>query len=72
MDLPKMLAGLRQEQTRVEETIAALERLARFRGRRRGRPPAWMAKAKRRCRQPGSKNKPKPRNESDKNRDPPG
>jgi len=56
MDLLKMLADLRQEREQIEEAILTLERLARGRGRRRGRPPAWMATIKRRGRPPGSKN----------------
>ena len=61
MDITKMLAELRQEREQIEEAIVTLERLAQGRGRRRGRPPAWMAelKLKRRGRPPGSKNKPK-------------
>ena len=59
MDLIKMLAELRQERDQLEEAIMTLERLARGRGRRRGRPPAWMTELKRRGRPPGSKNKAK-------------
>ena len=59
MDVIKMLADLRQERDRLEEAILTLERLARGRGRRRGRPPAWMTELKRRGRPPGSKNKAK-------------
>ena len=62
MDVMKMLADLRQEREQIEEAIITLERLARGRSKRRGRPPAWMAAAnapKRRGRPPGSKNKPK-------------
>jgi hypothetical protein len=55
----KMLAELRQEREQVEEAIMTLERVARGRGKRRGRPPAWMTATKRRGRPPGSKNKPK-------------
>lgn len=54
-----MLADLRQERDQLEEAILTLERLARGRGRRRGRPPAWMTELKRRGRPPGSKNKAK-------------
>jgi len=54
-----MLADLRAEREQVEEAIMTLERLARGRGKRRGRPPAWMSQIKRRGRPPGSKNKPK-------------
>ena len=59
MDINKMLAELRQEREQLEEAIMTLERLARGRGRRRGRPPAWMSQIKRRGRPPGSKNRPK-------------
>jgi hypothetical protein len=59
MDVIKMLAELRQERDQLEEAIMTLERLARGRGRRRGRPPAWMTELKRRGRPPGSKNKAK-------------
>jgi hypothetical protein len=60
MDVAKILGELREERQQLEEAILSLERLARGRGRRRGRPPAWMAEitAKRRGRPPGSKNKP--------------
>ena len=70
MDVMKVLAELRQERQQLEEAIMTLERLARSRGKRRGRPPAWMSgqgsssaavpsgEPKRRGRPPGSKNKP--------------
>ena len=61
MDVSKILAELRDERAQIEEAILSLERLAQGRGRRRGRPPAWMssteATPKRRGRPPGSKNK---------------
>ena len=57
MDVAKILAELRQEREQIEEAIISLERLARGRGKRRGRPPAWLAMAKKRGRPPGSKNK---------------
>jgi len=57
MDVTKILGELRQEREQIEEAIISLERLARGRGRRRGRPPAWLAMAKKRGRPPGSKNK---------------
>lgn len=40
-----MLAELRLEREQIEEAILTLERLARGRGRRRGRPPAWLKDA---------------------------
>jgi hypothetical protein len=63
MDVTKILADLRQEREQIEEAILSLERLARGRGRRRGRPPTWMTEitAKRRGRPPGSKNKAAPK-----------
>jgi hypothetical protein len=59
MDVSKILVELRQERTQIEEAILSLERLARGRGRRRGRPPAWLAAEapRKRGRPPGSKNK---------------
>jgi hypothetical protein len=60
MDVNKMLADLRQEREQIEQAILSLERLARGRGRRRGRPPAWLSQIqapKRRGRPPGSRNK---------------
>ncbi len=48
MDVAKILAELRQEREQIEEAIVSLERLAHGRGKRRGRPPAWMSDAKKR------------------------
>jgi hypothetical protein len=63
MDVTKILMELRQEREQLEEVIVSLERLARSQGgKRRGRPPAWLAKAKKRGRPVGSRNKPKPAN----------
>ena len=59
IDVSKILSELKEERQQIEEAILSLERLARGRGRRRGRPPAWMSEVatKRRGRPPGSKNK---------------
>ena len=46
MDVIKMLEELRNEREAIEEAIVTLERLAHGRGRRRGRPPAWLAELK--------------------------
>ena len=54
-----MLAELRTERDHIDEAILIFERLAAGRGRRRGRPPAWMTAVKRRGRPQGTKNKPK-------------
>ena len=50
MDVTKILSELRVEREQIEEAILSLERLATSRGRRRGRPPKWMAEAKKRKR----------------------
>ncbi len=50
MDVTKILAELRLEREQIEEAIISLERLARGRGRRRGRPPAWLVEARKRSR----------------------
>lgn len=60
MDVTKILAELKAEREQLEEAILSLERLARNRGPKRGRPPAWLAELDvkpRRGRPPGSKNK---------------
>jgi hypothetical protein len=63
MDVSKILAELQSERAQIEEAILSLEKLARGRGKRRGRPPAWLSEVdvpKRRGRPPGSKNKTAP------------
>ena len=50
MDIEKMLIELRAEREGIEQAIVTLERLAASRGKRRGRPPAWMTALKRRGR----------------------
>jgi hypothetical protein len=63
MDISKILAELCLEREQLEEAILSLERLALGGAKRRGRPPAWMARAKdsnvkkRRGRPVGSRNK---------------
>ena len=50
---------LRQEKEQVDEAIISLERLVQGRGKRRGRPPAWLKQAKdrRRRRRPAREKK---------------
>lgn len=38
----RIIAELRAELAQLEEAIISMERLARGRGSRRGRPPAWI------------------------------
>ena len=48
MDVTKILEELKRERDQIEEAILTLERLAEGRGRRRGRPPAWLSEARKR------------------------
>jgi len=43
MDVVKVIEDLRAYRAQIEEAIAALEGLARRRGKRRGRPPKWLS-----------------------------
>lgn len=47
-DVKKMLASLYEERARIEDAILNLEALADGRGKRRGRPPKWLAEARER------------------------
>lgn len=42
MDILRMIGDLRAERSAIEEALVVLERLAKTRGKRRGRPPTWM------------------------------
>jgi hypothetical protein len=46
MDIPKMLAHLRNELGEIERAIIVLERLATGQRKRPGRPPKWMSQGK--------------------------
>ena len=59
MDVNKILTELRQEREQIEDAIISLERLARGRGKRRGRPPAWMKEAEDRKKQRAADSKEK-------------
>ncbi len=62
MDVQKILEALRTERAQLKDAILSLERLAAGRGKRRGRPPAWISELKQKKgpgRPPGSKNKQK-------------
>jgi len=57
MDISKILSELKAERDQIEEAITKLGLLAHGRGRKRGRPPAWMAEvasSKRGGQPPGS------------------
>jgi hypothetical protein len=46
MDILKVLVELQQQRDQIDEGILSLERLALGNGKRRGRPPAWIASAR--------------------------
>jgi hypothetical protein len=43
MNIPKVIADLQQYKAQLDRAIATLDRLARKRGEKRGRPPKGMA-----------------------------
>ena len=43
MDLIKIIAELRKERAVLDDALVHLEQFARTQGRRRGRPPAFLA-----------------------------
>jgi hypothetical protein len=57
MEVTKIIVELRKERDQIEEAIISLERLARGSSARRGRPPAWLAAAKKGKRQAPNKKK---------------
>lgn len=52
MDLIKIISELRKERAVLDEALIHLEQFARAQGRKRGRPPAFLAK------KPAAKRKP--------------
>ena len=44
MDIDLMIAKLRQELALLDQAIQVLKRISDGQGRRRGRPPKWLAK----------------------------
>lgn len=54
-----MLQELRAEKEQIEEAILSLERLARGRGRRRGRPPSWLSEMRKETRPTNGPGRPK-------------
>ncbi len=46
MDIHKILSELYEERQHLDEVIAAMEGLAATGRRRRGRPPKWLAEAR--------------------------
>ncbi len=66
VDVNRILSELRTERELVVDAILHLERLARGRGKRRGRPPKWLTEGRERTkRRPGRPRKRRPEGDSD-------
>ncbi len=64
MDVNRILTELRTERELVVDSIMHLERLARGRGKRRGRPPKWLTEGREQTKR-GSGRKRRPEGDSD-------
>jgi len=63
MDVEKILSEMRLERDQLEEAIASLERLeGASPGKRRGRPPAWLAQIRKQRETDGAPDTKKPKN----------
>ena len=66
MDVYRILSELRTERELVVDAILHLERLARGRGKRRGRPPKWLTEGREQTKHgPGRPRKRRPEGDSD-------
>ena len=66
MDVNRILTELRTERELVVDAIMHLERLARGRDKRRGRPPKWLTEGREQTkRRPGRQRKRRPEGDSD-------
>jgi hypothetical protein len=43
MNIVQVIGDLREYRAQIDQAIMALEKLARERGKKRGRPPKWMS-----------------------------
>jgi hypothetical protein len=59
MDLAAIVKELLEEKEILDRTIASLERIALHRGKRRGRPPAWMTMLETETKAPKKRGRPR-------------
>jgi hypothetical protein len=55
MNVNQMIAELKLERESLTAAMSVLENIARSRGKRRGRPPAWLAGLQVKTAEPGPK-----------------
>jgi len=61
MDLTAIVKELVEERDMLDRAILSLERIAQHRGKRRGRPPAWMTVLEKEPKEPKVKKRGRPR-----------
>ena len=59
MELSEIIKELMEERDLIEGAILSLERIALQRGKRRGRPPAWMTMLETQEREPKKRGRPR-------------
>ena len=59
MELTTIIKELMEERDLIEGAILSLERIALQRGKRRGRPPAWMTMLEAEAKEPKKRGRPK-------------
>jgi hypothetical protein len=59
MDLTTIVKELLEERDLIDSAIISLERIALQRGKRRGRPPAWMAMIDKESKAPKKRGRPR-------------
>jgi hypothetical protein len=59
MDVTTIIKELLEERDLIDNAIVSLERIALQRGKRRGRPPAWMAMLEQEPKAPKKRGRPR-------------
>ena len=59
MDLTAIVKELVEERDMIDRAISSLERIALHRGKRRGRPPAWLTMLESEPKAPKKRGRPK-------------
>jgi len=59
MDITAIVKELMEEREMIDHAITSLERIALHRGKRRGRPPAWMTMLENEAKEPKKRGRPR-------------